>query len=221
MSEFKDGLKPIRVGIEGVSYSLTHVPDLVRYGSKPLREIRAQPALGEQLAKRLRDFAAATAYAPHQVYIGNIAPEKLSDLPKPWYERLIDRATRVVVVSNRHIEKRHDGVADVFIDKRAVFHQHVGGHAQKRIDHLMGFFRAEVLRHFGKRREVRKENRDFHHPALFDVRAAARADIWIARAALYAESAIDGAGGAREHRAADAALSGKLRMIVRRHGKEK
>ena len=90
MSEFKDGLKPIRVGIEGVSYSLTHVPDLVRYGSKPLREIRAQPALGEQLAKRLRDFAAATAYAPHQVYIGNIAPEKLSDLPKPWYEK-IDR----------------------------------------------------------------------------------------------------------------------------------
>ena len=93
MSEFKDGLKPIRVGIEGVSYSLTHVPDLVRYGSKPLREIRAQPALGEQLAKRLRDFAAATAYAPHQVYIGNIAPEKLSDLPKPWYERLIEGAT--------------------------------------------------------------------------------------------------------------------------------
>jgi glycine/sarcosine/betaine reductase complex component C subunit beta len=93
VSEFKDGLKPIRVGIEGVSYSLTHVPDLVRYGSKPLREIRAQPALGEQLAKRLRDFAAATAYAPHQVYIGNIAPEKLSDLPKPWYERLIEGAT--------------------------------------------------------------------------------------------------------------------------------
>ena len=93
MSEFKDGLKPIRVGIEGVSYSLTHVPDLVRYGSKPLREIRAQPALGEQLAKQLRDFAAATAYAPHQVYIGNIAPEKLSDLPKPWYERLIEGAT--------------------------------------------------------------------------------------------------------------------------------
>jgi hypothetical protein len=53
------------------------------------------------------------------------------------------------------------------------------------------------------------------------VRAAARADIWIARAALYAESAIDGAGGAREHRAADATLGGKLRMIVRRHGKEK
>jgi betaine reductase len=87
-----DLAKPVRVGIEGVSYSLTHVPDLVRYGSKPLREIRADPALGEQLAKRLRDFAAATVYAPHQVYIGNIAPEQLSELPKPWYEKLIEDA---------------------------------------------------------------------------------------------------------------------------------
>jgi len=93
VSEFKGNGKPNRVGIEGVSYSLTHVPDLVRYGSKPLREIRARPALGDELAKRLRDFAAATAYAPHQVYIGNIAPEQLRDLPKPWYERLIEGAT--------------------------------------------------------------------------------------------------------------------------------
>ena len=93
VSEFNDNVTPTRVGIEGVFYSLTHVPDLVRYGSKPLREIRANPLLGEQLAKRLRDFDAATAYAPHQVYIGNIAPEKLSDLPKPWYERLIEGAT--------------------------------------------------------------------------------------------------------------------------------
>jgi betaine reductase len=83
----------VRVGIEGVSYSLTHVPDLVRYGSKPLREIRARPALAQQLAEHLRDFNAATAYAPHQVYIGNIAPEQLRELAKPWYEKLIEGAT--------------------------------------------------------------------------------------------------------------------------------
>jgi glycine/sarcosine/betaine reductase complex component C subunit beta len=86
-------MKPVRVGIEGVSYSLAHVPDLVRYGSKPLREIRARPALGGQLAGRLRDFNAAVAYAPHQVYIGNLAPEKLTDLAKPWYDKLIEGAT--------------------------------------------------------------------------------------------------------------------------------
>jgi betaine reductase len=86
-------VNPVRVGIEGVSYSLTHVPDLVRYGSKPLRELRARPALGRQLAEHLRVFNAATAYAPHQVYIGNIAPEQLREIPKPWYEKLIEGAT--------------------------------------------------------------------------------------------------------------------------------
>jgi hypothetical protein len=93
MNEVTEKIRPVRVGIEGVFFSLAHVPDLVRYGSKPLREIRAHPDLGEQLKKRLRDFAAATAYAPHQVYIGNVAPEKLRDLPKPWYEKLIEGAT--------------------------------------------------------------------------------------------------------------------------------
>jgi glycine/sarcosine/betaine reductase complex component C subunit beta len=83
----------VRVGIEGVFYSLAHVPDLVRYGSKPLREVRANAALGDELQQKLRDFGAAVAYPPHQAYIGNIAPEGLSDLPKPWYEKLIEGAT--------------------------------------------------------------------------------------------------------------------------------
>lgn len=88
-----DSAKPVRIGIEGVYYSLAHVPDLVRYGSKPLRELRRQPGLKAQMAMHMRGFAAATAYAPHQVYIGNIVPEKLSEIDKPWYEKLIDGAT--------------------------------------------------------------------------------------------------------------------------------
>ena len=84
--------KAIRVGIEGVFYSLTHVPDLVCYRSKPSREIRANPALEQQLKNQLRSFSAATAYAPHQVYIGNVTPAALSDLPKPWYDKLIEGA---------------------------------------------------------------------------------------------------------------------------------
>src|SRR5207244_1275837 len=49
--------KAVRVGIEGVFYSLTHVPDLVRYGSKPSREIRANPSLVDELSRRLRSVA--------------------------------------------------------------------------------------------------------------------------------------------------------------------
>jgi len=36
----------------------------------------------------LRSFADATAYAPHQVLLGNLTPDALADLPQPWYENL-------------------------------------------------------------------------------------------------------------------------------------
>jgi glycine/sarcosine/betaine reductase complex component C subunit beta len=85
--------KAVRVGIEGIAYSLAHVPDLMRFGSKPLRELRNNPPLSAEFAKHLRDFPAAVAYAPHQVYIGNVAPKQLRDLPQPWYEKLIEGAT--------------------------------------------------------------------------------------------------------------------------------
>jgi len=85
--------KAVRVGIEGVFYSLTHVPDVVRYGSKPSREIKANPGIGDDLKGKLRSFPEATSYAPHQVYIGNIKPEELSGLPRPWYEKLIEGAS--------------------------------------------------------------------------------------------------------------------------------
>jgi hypothetical protein len=83
---------PIRVGIEGVFYSLAHVPELVRFGSKPAREIAANSSLDERLTSRLRSFAAAVAYAPHQVFIGNLTPEELRERKQPWYENLIDGA---------------------------------------------------------------------------------------------------------------------------------
>ena len=88
-----DSSKAVRIGVEGVFYSLTHVPDLVRYGSKPSRETKANHDLAEGLAKKLRSFPEAVAYAPHQVYIGNITPEELNGLTKPWYEKLIEGAS--------------------------------------------------------------------------------------------------------------------------------
>jgi betaine reductase len=84
--------KAMRIGIEGVFYSLAHVPDLVRFGSKPAREIAARPELAAALKDRLRGFNDAVAYAPHQVYIGNMTPTRLSGIPKPWYEKLIEGA---------------------------------------------------------------------------------------------------------------------------------
>jgi hypothetical protein len=84
--------KPIRIAVKGVFYSLAHVPELVRYGSKPSREICANPNLAQQLADQLRAFADALAYAPHQVFIGNIKPENLTSLRAPWYEHPVTEA---------------------------------------------------------------------------------------------------------------------------------
>ena len=92
MNEIGATRQPIRIGIDGVFFSLTHVPDLVRFGSKPAREIAADPGLAEKLASRLRAFAAAVAYAPHQVFIGNLTPEELRECRQPWYENPLDGA---------------------------------------------------------------------------------------------------------------------------------
>jgi hypothetical protein len=88
-----ESASPGRVAIEGVFYCLTHVPQLVRYGSKPSREIRRNPTLEEKLRGHLRSFDQAVAYPPHQVFIGNIKPEDLKRLHMPWYENLIEGST--------------------------------------------------------------------------------------------------------------------------------
>jgi hypothetical protein len=74
----------------------------------------------------------------------------------------------------------------------------------------MGFFRAQIMRQLRERREVGKQHRDLDHPSLFDMGAATRADIWIARAAPDAENSVNCTGGAGQQGAADAALCGEV-----------
>jgi betaine reductase len=69
------------VAIIGASLTLQHVPDLVRYGSKPRREQERIP----QIQAALRSFSDAVDYAPNQVFIGNAQPDILRDLPRPWW----------------------------------------------------------------------------------------------------------------------------------------
>jgi betaine reductase len=68
--------------IQGACLTLQHVPDLVRYGSKPARE----PARIPQILTALRSFDEAVSYAPNQVVIGNAAPASLRDRPRPWWQ---------------------------------------------------------------------------------------------------------------------------------------
>ncbi len=69
------------VAITGASLTLQHVPDLVRYGSKPRREHERLPQVGDAL----RSFSDAVSYPPNQVFIGNADPGILRELPRPWW----------------------------------------------------------------------------------------------------------------------------------------
>lgn len=80
--------------IKGVSYIIAHVPDLVRYGSKPTREKVKDPALDQKIKLSLRSFDEAKNYPPHQVFIGNLKPEELWNLKKPWFENLLADSSR-------------------------------------------------------------------------------------------------------------------------------
>ena len=74
------------------SYALAHAPGLVRYGSKPVREAEGDPSLPARLDGALRPWGEVMAYPPNQVFIGNLAPDGLSSIPRPWYENRMEAA---------------------------------------------------------------------------------------------------------------------------------
>ncbi|MCL2367537.1 MAG: glycine/sarcosine/betaine reductase complex component C subunit beta, partial [Oscillospiraceae bacterium] len=59
-------------------------------------ERRSNPdsAYLKKLPEVLRSFEEAVDYAPNQVYIGNIRPHALEDIPRPWYENSASGASR-------------------------------------------------------------------------------------------------------------------------------
>ncbi len=84
--------KPV---IKGDSYFLGHVPSMVRYGSKPSREIEKDSSLLPPILGHLQTFKQAVAYPPNQVFIGNLDPDDLmSNIPSPWYKNPITDASR-------------------------------------------------------------------------------------------------------------------------------
>jgi glycine/sarcosine/betaine reductase complex component C subunit beta len=81
--------------IRAVSLVLAHVPSLVRLGSKPLRELRKVEQPVDYLRPYLRDWDAALAYAPNQVFIGNVSVDDLAGWPAPWHRHPVTGASRV------------------------------------------------------------------------------------------------------------------------------
>ena len=80
--------------ISGVSYFLGHLPSMIRYGSKPYRELKHNPSLLLPIISHLRTFDQAVTYPPNQVFIGNLDPDELWDFPSPWFKNPIPNACR-------------------------------------------------------------------------------------------------------------------------------
>jgi hypothetical protein len=83
------------VVVKDCSYALVHVPDFLRYGSKPYRDIHTD-GIGGELERKIvgaaRGFKEAVAYPPNQVFIGNLHPDALHTIPQPWYAHPIQGA---------------------------------------------------------------------------------------------------------------------------------
>lgn len=86
------------VVVKEYAYALAHVPGFVRYGSKPIRDIALAGGAGSDLEKkiysRVRTFEEAVAYPPNQVFIGNMHPDALHEIPQPWYENPVKDAKK-------------------------------------------------------------------------------------------------------------------------------
>src|SRR5262245_36122595 len=80
--------------LRAVSLVMAHVPSFVRLGSKPLRVLRELEHPIEYLRPHLRDWDAALAYAPNQVFIGNLGVDDLAARPAPWHRHPLADAGR-------------------------------------------------------------------------------------------------------------------------------
>lgn len=71
--------------IRGVRFFLAHTPGLVRYGSKPSRDIARDATVATAIGRHLRNYEAAVAYPPNRAFLGHIHPDALTSIPRPWF----------------------------------------------------------------------------------------------------------------------------------------
>src|SRR3970282_2384947 len=77
-------LQPV---IKAASAVLIHSPALVRYGSKPSREIAARSSRLQELLGRLRTYGQAENYLPNDVFLGKQSPQSLLEIARPWFNQ--------------------------------------------------------------------------------------------------------------------------------------
>lgn len=83
--------------IKGASYILVDTPDmLIHNGTTQTLEKETNPDSEylKKLPEHIRSYEDAVAYPVNQTYIGNLTPEELAGIPRPWFEKNLDGANR-------------------------------------------------------------------------------------------------------------------------------
>jgi len=83
--------------LKGAAYALIQANDMALHqGSTQTSERRNAPDSEhlQALPGHFRSFAQCVAYPPNQVFIGNLRPRDLDDIPRPWYEHPVQDAGR-------------------------------------------------------------------------------------------------------------------------------
>ncbi|WP_061995917.1 glycine/sarcosine/betaine reductase complex component C subunit beta [Clostridium sp. ATCC 25772] len=83
--------------LKKASYILVNAPDMVIHnGTTQTSERQTNPNSEylKVLKDHLRPFDEVVAYAPNQTYIGNLTPEQLSEMPRPWFGKNVENADR-------------------------------------------------------------------------------------------------------------------------------
>lgn len=94
---YKGGSKLEFPVIKGASYILVNTPDIViNNGTTQTMEREANPDSDylKKLKNSLRSFQEVVDYPPNQTYIGNITPEDLREIKRPWYQNNLNNCSR-------------------------------------------------------------------------------------------------------------------------------
>lgn len=83
--------------LKKAAYILVNTPDMVIHnGTTQTAERQTNPESEylKVLKDHLRPYEEVVAYAPNQTYIGNLTPDELSEMPRPWFGKNVENANR-------------------------------------------------------------------------------------------------------------------------------
>lgn len=83
--------------IKGASYVLVSAPDmLIHNGTTQTLEKETNPDSEylKKLPEYIRKYEDVVSYPVNQAYIGNMDPSELAELPKPWFDKKYEKASR-------------------------------------------------------------------------------------------------------------------------------